>query len=179
MKTGGTHYRVGSTAVALDIVRQQILEDIGRWRHELSQVRQTLAAGIGKKCYAAAERIVSMSTRILLRHTRDGWVTLEDFAAAKHKPPDRLTFGEYITLLQRVNVSVTGSLVKNKIPGIRLTGNLVREEDFRVLRSLSNDRNRFVHEDASPRELEFLFEQIRNLCNSQFCLAAVDIERRQ
>lgn len=163
----------------LDTLRHQILEDIARWRNEFPHIRHTVGTGIGQKCYAAAERIVSMSTRMLLRHSRDGWVRLENFAAERRKSPGKLTFGDYIAILQDANVTLTGSLIQNKAGPIRLKGNLLGQEDFVLLRKLLGDRNRFVHEDASLPQLELLFEQIRKLCNSQFCITALALERQQ
>jgi len=160
-------------------VRDRLLTDIDRWAPEVISAppRSTLRCGIAQKCYAQVDRMLEICVvENVLACGHEGKEAVS--ACAGGKPLDRLTLGERVQVLERLD-SCLWRAVDGLLPlhGSRVIG----PKGIRLLHRLSKDRNRFAHEsaDLQPAQVTELLARASELCDSPLIRSIIALQQRR
>jgi hypothetical protein len=160
-------------------VRDALLTSIDRWAPEVISTppRSTLRCGIAQKCYGQVDRMLELCvSESVIACGQDGQAAVD--ACAGGKPVDRLTLGERVQVLERLDSSlwqaVNGLLT---LPGSRVMG----PKGIKLLHRLSKDRNRFAHDsaDLQPAQVTELLARATELCESPLIRSVIALQERR
>jgi hypothetical protein len=160
-------------------VRDGLLSSIDRWATEILSAppRSTLRFGIAQKCYAQIDKALEICVaETVLQCGQEGNDAVN--ACAGGKPLSRLTLGERVQVLERLD-SCLGRAVNELVgfSGSRVMG----PRGIKLLHRLSKDRNRFIHDfaDVQPADVTELLARATELCESNLIRATVALQRRR
>lgn len=128
----------------LKAIRDALLGAIDRWAPEVVSTppRSTLRSGIAQKCYYQIDKMLEICVaESVLRCGEKGRMAVD--ACAGGKPLNRLTLGERVQVLERLD-----SCLKRVAEGlVSLSGSrVIGPKGIKLLHGLSKDRNRFAHD---------------------------------
>jgi hypothetical protein len=155
-------------------VSDGLLTAIDRWAPEVISAppRSTLRYGIAQKCYGQIDKMLAICVaETVIACGKEGQTALN--ACAGGKPLNRLTLGERVQVLERLD-----SFLAQAVDGlVTRSGRCVMgPKGVKLLHRLSRDRNRFAHDlvNLQPSEVTELLARASELCDSpliQFVIA--------
>jgi hypothetical protein len=146
----------------LKSLREELLLSLGRWQPELSDStpkRSTLKYGIAQKCYTLLDRMLAACTAEAITLTGSSGEEACR-SCCDGKPPSRMTLGERVQVLERLDSELTKALPR--IKGKRALG----KSGVRLLHSISKSRNQFIHDRVGMDE-DRVAEALRQA--AEFC----------
>ena len=160
-------------------VRDGLLAAIDRWAPEVVSAppRSTLRHGIAQKCYGQIDRILAICVaESVTACGKEGQTAMN--ACAGGKPLNRLTLGERVQVLERLD-----SFLTQAVDGlVTLSGSrIMGPKGVKLLHRLSSDRNRFAHElvNLQPSGVTELLARASELCESSLIQCVIALQERR
>jgi len=160
-------------------VRDGLLTAIDRWAPEVVSAppRSTLRYGIAQKCYGQVDRILAICVAECVSACgKEGQIAVS--ACAGGKPLSRLTLGERVQVLERLD-----SFLTQAVDGlVTLAGpRVLGPNGVKLLHQISKDRNRFAHELVilQPSGVTELLAKASELCESPLIQCVIALQGRR
>ena len=163
----------------LRVIRDGLFQSIDRWAPEIisGPPRSTLRFGIAQKCYAQIDKMLEICVNESVAECGPEGSDAVN-ACAGGKPLSRLTLGERVQVLERLD-SCLGRKVQGLVvlAGSRVLG----AKGIKLLHRLSKDRNRFVHDfaDVQSADVTGLLARASELSESKLIEAIVALQLRR
>ena len=159
-------------------ISKQLLFLVGRWSHELRELRLKWCHGIVRACCGSVEQLLRVCFVTLLEIA--GEASVQACHNADHgKSVTQMTTGELTEILTALDRELTEAVEKG-YPHVQMRGSLFGDLE-RKLRRLAQIEDEFAHNRVKPeveeqKALELL-SYAETLCRSQFVAIAISIQR--
>ena len=159
-------------------ISKQLLFLVGRWSHELRDLRLKWGHGIVRACCGSVEHLLRVCVVTLLPVAGEVGVQACQ-NAGRGKSVTQMTTGELTEILAGLDRELTGAVEKG-YPDVQLRGSVFGDLG-RKLRRLAQIEDEFAHNRVKPeveeQEALELLSCAETLCRSHFVAVAAAIQR--